>query len=674
MTPTTGRARRTLTAVAAACVGLLLATTVAAPSATAGAEAASSAAPETASASLLQRPGNRQYLRRRSTPATGWVAPRPLGAARVSAATSTFVVTYHGFTAEAKASFQRAVDLWSVLVDSDVPIRIDATFEELEPGVLGGAGPTTIIRDFPGAPVGSTWYPSALANARAGSDLVPGGDIEAVFQSSSAAGWYFGADGSVPSNQTDFTTVVLHEIGHGLGIVDSTSVEGGKAVWGFDDGAGHILPLAYDRLVRYNETDPLIGLAQRSAALLAALRGGALRWSGAQAVAAAGGTKPRLYSPTSYLPGSSVSHLDEALYPAGTADALMTPFLDDGEAVHDPGDIALGMLRDMGWTTVGAKGVPAAPALTNAIGGDGRVIVAWKPPIDTGRQPLTGFRVSRYDDGASTASATVDVPGGSVSSTSINGLANGTPYRFTVAATNASGTGAESAKSASIQPAAMAPFSRSDVLVRQQFLDFHGRSPTSAESVTWIAGLHAGTTTPGGTVAGIAKLPGSYDVSTRTTRLYFAYFDRLPDFGGYTYWSGKLRKGSSLKQASDTFAASSEFANKYGSLSNGAFVDRVYLNVLHRAPDPSGRAYWVGKLNTGSVSRGQVMLSFSESNENITKMESEVDAVLLRAGMLRQMPTKLQHQADVVLLDGPATMATLAGAVMADPAYDARVP
>src|SRR4051794_6243696 len=78
--------------------GLLLAPTVAAPAAPARAaapgEAASPAALATASTtSGLQRPGSRQYLRRLSTPATGWVAPRPLGAARVSAATSTFVVT-----------------------------------------------------------------------------------------------------------------------------------------------------------------------------------------------------------------------------------------------------------------------------------------------------------------------------------------------------------------------------------------------------------------------------------------------------------------------------------------------------------------------------------------------------------------------------------------------------
>src|SRR6478609_903233 len=101
---------------------------------------------------------------------------------------------------------------------------------------------------------------------------------------------------------------------------------------------------------------------------------------------------PYIYSPTTFEDGSAVAHLHEAKSPAGGGHSLITPYLDDGEAIHDPGDIALGMMRDMGWTTAGAKGVPAAPALKSAIGGDKKVMLTWAPPIDTGRQFLTGFR------------------------------------------------------------------------------------------------------------------------------------------------------------------------------------------------------------------------------------------------------------------------------------------
>jgi hypothetical protein len=158
------------------------------------------------------------------------------------------------------------------------------------------------------------------------------------------------------------------------------------------------------------------------------------------------------------------------------------------------------------------------------------------------------------------------------------------------------------------------------------------------------------------------------------TRLYSAYFARLPDFGGYTFWTGRLRGGSSLKKVSDTFAASSEFQNKYGSLSNTAFVNLVYQNVLGRAPDAGGRNYWVGKLNARSISRGSVMLNFSESSENTRKMESEVNSVLLRSAMLQRMPTASEYAADVAYLDGPAGLSDLAGQLLALPEYDARIP
>jgi hypothetical protein len=655
-------------------VAVRLATVVAVAAATMwGASGSVGARPvqEATTASLdvgASRPGSMTYLRARSTPATGYVAPRLLPSTRVSNVSSTFVVTYRGFPSAAKASFQRAVDLWSVLVRSSVPIRIDATWTGLDPGILGGAGPSDFFRDYPGAPRSGTWYPVALANARANQDLSSSPDVEAVF-ASNRSDWYFGTDGNVPANKIDFTSVVLHEIGHGLGITDSTQVSGGLGYW----GAGTTYPFAFDRFAQSSGGTAVSSYGRGTSALASVLQSDAMRWGGGQASAANGGTKPRLYSPFPYEPGSSVAHLDEDVFPTGDDDALMTPYLDDGEALHDPGDIVLGMLRDLGWTTAGAKGVPAAPSLTTALSGNQRAILAWSPPKDTGRQYLTGYRVYRYPNGSSSADASFDLPVGTLS-TSVTSLVNGTPYRFAVAALNPSGASAPSAKSATIVPQDLAPFSRSDAFVRQQFLDFAKREPTLAESLTWLDQLHRGVRTPATTVGGIATIPGNYDPSTRMTRLYSAYFTRLPDFGGYGFWTGRLRRGSSLKKVSDTFAASSEFKTKYGSLSNTAFVNLVYQNVLGRAPDAGGRDFWVRRLNARTVSRGQVMLNFSESSENTRKMESEVNSVLLRSAMLQRMPTATEHAADVAYLDGPAGLSDLAGQLLALPEYDARIP
>ncbi|MCU1371115.1 MAG: hypothetical protein JWO77_2309 [Ilumatobacteraceae bacterium] len=668
MTMTTRTVRRSVAGLALSVAGLLVAA-AAAPASAQTQRAAEAPAARVAEAD--SKPGELTYLRAKSTPATGYVAARDnVGdGGRVSTVKSTFVVSYHGFPANAKASFQRAVDLWSVLVKSPVPIRIDATWKSLPSGVLGGAGATDYLRNFPGAPQTNTWYPIGLANARAGQDLdTAKTDIVAEF-SSVRSDWYLGTDGQVPAGKLDLTSVVLHEIGHGLGMTGGAYYQGGLGYW----GAGTPVPDIYDRLAQSAGGTPLANYTSGSTALGSVYRSNAVRWGGAQGTAANGGTKPYLYSPNPWEDGSSIYHLDEAKYATGTPNALMTPYLDDGEALHDPGDIVLGMMRDVGWTTVGAKGVPAAPTFKTAIGGPAKVLIGWSPSIDTGRQFLTGFRIYRYDDDGASAAATYDVAA-NLTSFTVGGLANGTSYRFTVAAKNASGFGAQSAKSAPVKPVVMTPFTRADALVRQQFLDFHGREPSSAESQKWLTDLHSGARSPVQTVTGIARLTGSYDVSTRMTRLYSAYFERLPDYSGYGYWTGKLRAGSSLKKVSDTFAASSEFKNKYGPLSNTDFVKKVYSNVLHRSPDTSGLNYWVNKLNKKTASRGQVMLNFSESNENVTKMDSEVSSVLLRASMLRKMPTAQEYLDDTADLDGAGTLESLALEIMNSGPYDARVP
>jgi hypothetical protein len=59
------------------------------------------------------------------------------------------------------------------------------------------------------------------------------------------------------------------------------------------------------------------------------------------------GNRARLYSPSTWDPGSSVSHLDETRTAA--VDALMTPYIDFGEAIHDPGKLTTSILGDLGW-------------------------------------------------------------------------------------------------------------------------------------------------------------------------------------------------------------------------------------------------------------------------------------------------------------------------------------
>ncbi len=310
--------------------------------------------------------------------------PAPPGPAIVGDGGATFQVTYTGFTTEAQAAFQRAVDIWAGLVSSPVPIRINAQFTALGPGVLGSAGATCFHRDFSGAPVANTWYPQPMVDRFAGMDVSGAGcgatgasfEINASF--SNTFNWYYGLDGATPGGRHDFVSVALHEIGHGLGFLgfgDVTSGEGTVIASGF--------PGIWDR---FTETESgvslLTGFTQPSAALGTQLthnfdagnpRGPGVYFDGTHARAANGGQTARLYTVTPWSDGSSYSHLDESTYAPGHADSLMTPFLAAAEAIHHPGNVGLGMFKDMGWSTCPAS---LASSGTTIAGGAGSGSVA----------------------------------------------------------------------------------------------------------------------------------------------------------------------------------------------------------------------------------------------------------------------------------------------------------
>ena len=269
------------------------------------------------------------------------------GSLHAFSTTSTFVVNYDaGFNANpaAKAAFQFAVDQWSNVISSPVPIVVDAQFSALPPGVLGSAGPHNVAANFTGRPIANTWYPIALANALHGSDLDPTfADIDASF-SSTFGSFYFGTDGQTAGNY-DFASVVLHELGHGLGFLGAVSVDN-LGTGDYCCGLG--APLAYDRFTRSNG-QAIDQIAAPSQALGTAVTGQSVQFSGPQTLAVGLGAA-QLYAPASWQGGSSYSHLDESTYSAGNPNSLMTPAIGSNEVIHAPGPLTLGILADTGWT------------------------------------------------------------------------------------------------------------------------------------------------------------------------------------------------------------------------------------------------------------------------------------------------------------------------------------
>ncbi|MGE0770730.1 MAG: hypothetical protein AB7K37_03380 [Cyclobacteriaceae bacterium] len=262
--------------------------------------------------------------------------------------TANIEVQYVNFTPEAQTAFQAAVDIWESLIQSDVTIRIRASWQPMGTGVLGSATPATYRLNTEGAQRRGVWYPIALAEKIVGEDLndAANPDILAFFNSSFGS-WYFGTDGLTPSGNFDFVTIVLHEIGHGLGLTHAYTVEGNVGT--ISDFFGSF-PVVFESFAENaSSTNLLTGFTAPSSALQTQLTSNALFFNGPHLISA-NGSRAKIYAPSTYSSGSSIAHLDETEYPAGTPNSLMTPQIGFAESAHNPGPIVMGILKDIGWT------------------------------------------------------------------------------------------------------------------------------------------------------------------------------------------------------------------------------------------------------------------------------------------------------------------------------------
>lgn len=276
-------------------------------------------------------------------------ASREFFSARRDAKTKTalFDVDYTGFTPEAQAAFQTAVDIWSTLLTSSQTIHVKAVWTPLEKGVLGSAIYGATYANFPGAQTINTYYPVALAEKMAGMDLNSPTDPDIYATFSSVMTWDYGLTGNPANDKYDLVTVVLHELGHGLGFVDSYSVENSNGEVGVQDS---VIPIIYDLALENNSgTNLYHDVASPSAALKTQLTGNAIYYNSPQVLANNSGTRAKIYAPSSFSDGSSISHLDEAMYPAGNINSLMSPQIGSAESIHDPGPIVKGLFSDIGW-------------------------------------------------------------------------------------------------------------------------------------------------------------------------------------------------------------------------------------------------------------------------------------------------------------------------------------
>jgi hypothetical protein len=259
-------------------------------------------------------------------------------------------------------AFQAAANIWGATLTSGPTIVISARWLPLtcsaSSGALGSAGNTgSVWRNFTGS-VPGFWYGNALANALTNTDLGgAGAEISAQFNVNlgtpgclSTQHWYYGLDNNHGATGVDLVTVVVHELGHGLGFQTFTSSTSGAQLGGF--------PTIYDRFL-FDKTqgktwaDPTMTDALRQAS---AINTGNLVWNGPQVTGDAPGVlsgNPRLrvnsppgiagnyvvgtasFGPALSSPGVTGS-LVQALDPADGAGGLTT---DGCSALTNPGAV-----------------------------------------------------------------------------------------------------------------------------------------------------------------------------------------------------------------------------------------------------------------------------------------------------------------------------------------------
>ena len=272
----------------------------------------------------------------------------PSGKYALAPPAANISVNYNGFTPEAQAAFQRAIDIWSSLLITTVPIEIEASFTTFEDDTLAA----TRIKFWACIATLNVCLPFSLINQIRSEDLDPD-DPDILVTMSSSEDWYFGLDGRPGEDQFDFVSLALHEIGHGLGFYDSFKIDESTEEAEYGIGPDNI-PTIFDRAIFDTEINRLIDedeYTNPSTALTDAVTGIKLFWLGLKTLTANGGFFPvLLWAPEDFYGGRSVAHLDFHAYPPGTPNALMTPFQPKGQAVHEPGPIVLAMLEDMLWT------------------------------------------------------------------------------------------------------------------------------------------------------------------------------------------------------------------------------------------------------------------------------------------------------------------------------------
>jgi hypothetical protein len=235
--------------------------------------------------------------------------------------------------------------------------------------------------------------------------------------------------------------------------------------------------------------------------------------------------------------------------------------------------------------------------------------------------PVTGLRLATFTDAggaeqAANYTASIDWGDASPTSTGTVSLSGGV---FTIAGSHTFPLpGSYFVNVTAVSKGGSSNATKVEVLVgtdierfiTQAYHDLLARAPDAAGLAYWAGLFNSGT--PRSQVATALSHSDEYYGNIIIAPAYRKYLGRDSDAAGIKFWVGQMRNGLTDEQLEAGFIASPEYYAHNGGTDKG-WIDGTYQDLLGRAPDSTGEAFWISI--AGTIGRAGVALGFAKSPE-----------------------------------------------------------
>jgi hypothetical protein len=218
--------------------------------------------------------------------------------------------------------------------------------------------------------------------------------------------------------------------------------------------------------------------------------------------------------------------------------------------------------------------------------------------------------------------------------------------------------------------------------VSQLYRDLLGIAPDPIGVTNWVTQLNSGLVTRAQVADAFFVDPRFQTNALFIAQCYLGVLQRDPDFAGWEGILNLMTGGASQATTLAGFLNTPDSQAIWGSMScvNGAagcstdaaYVTLLYQNLLGRAPDPAGAAYWNFLLDLGFLSRSNAMMGFMQSPEFAAHVRNRANANLLYLGFLRRTgePTGLNYW--TVVMNFGVPLVNVVQGFITSPEYFAR--